>query len=251
MLNNKFYWGTVRKAIVAFGNIFNNLNIDRRDDNGAVIQTIRVPLSYAPTQKFLSRIKQLPDPATESRMEVVLPRMSFEMTTIQYDPSRKIAPTQQNRISNTSTNTLTMQYAPAPYNLGMSLYLYSRNQDDALQVVEQILPYFNPDFNLTLKAIPALNIKNDMQIILDTVSYQDDYEADYLTRRMIIWQLAFTVKLNFFGPAERQGIIRTSVANTFKKEDLTNQTTGYTVSVNPTTAKPGDDIDYTEIFEEF
>lgn len=251
MLNNKFYWGTIRKAIVAFGNIFNNINIDRRAEDGTVTQTIRVPLSYAPTQKFLSRIKQLPDPATELRAEVILPRMSFEMTGIEYDPARKIAPTQQNRITNPTTTTMTMQYAPAPYNLLMSLYLYSRNQDDALQVVEQILPYFNPDFNLTLKAIPALNIKNDMPVLLNSITHQDDYEADYLTRRMIIWQLAFTIKLNFYGPAERQGIIRTAVANTYSNEDLTNQQTGYSVSVNPTTAKPGDNIDYTEIFEDF
>jgi hypothetical protein len=251
MLNSKFYWGTIRKAIVAFGNTFNNIHIDRKDENSDVIQTLKVPLSYAPTQKFLARIKQLPNPDTEVRTEVVLPRMSFEMTSIQYDPSRKIAPTQANRVNNTSTVTQTKQFAPAPYNMGISLYLYSRNQHDALQIVEQILPYFNPDFNLTLKAVPDLNIKNDLPIILDGINYEDDYENDFMSRRMIIWTLNFTLKLNFYGPVDRQGIIRTAVANTYSNEELTNQQTGYTVSVYPTTAKPGDTIDYTETFEDF
>lgn len=251
MLNNKFYWSTIRKAIVAFGNTFNNILIDRKDENSNAIQTLKVPLSYAPTQKFLARIKQLPSPDTEVRTEVILPRMSFEMTTINYDPSRKIAPTQTNRINNTTTTTQTKQFAPAPYNIGISLYLYARNQNDGLQVIEQILPYFNPDFNLTLKAVPELNIKNDLPIILDNIMYQDDYENDFMSRRMIIWTLNFTMKLNFYGPAERQGIIRTAVANTYSNEELSTQQSEYIVSVNPTSAKPGDNIDFTETFEEF
>ena len=249
MLNQKFYWGTIRKSIVAFGNMFNNINIDRKDSSGTVIQTIRVPLSYAPTQKFLARIKQVPN-ADDARLEVVLPRMSFEMTGITYDPSRKIAPTQQNRINNTSLTTQTRQFAPAPYNMGISLYLYTRNQDDGLQVVEQILPYFNPDFNLTLKAVPELNIKHDLPIILDTINHEDDYEADFMTRRMIIWTFTFTLKLNFFGPAERQSIIRTAVANTYEKEDLTGKLVSYTASVSPTSAKPGENYDFLETFDE-
>jgi hypothetical protein len=177
--------------------------------------------------------------------------MSFEMTGITYDPSRKIAPTQVNRINNNTTTTQTRQFAPAPYNMGIALYLYSRNQDDALQVVEQILPYFNPDFNLTLKAVPELNIKHDLPILLDNVSHQDDYEGDFMSRRMIIWTFNFTLKLNFYGPADRQGIIRTAIANTYSQEDLTGQQTGYTVTVNPTTVKPGDNFEYIEDFEDF
>jgi hypothetical protein len=133
----------------------------------------------------------------------------------------------------------------------MTLYIYSKNQDDGLQVLEQILPYFNPDYNLTLKAIPALNILNDLPILLENIQYEDNYEGDFALRRSIIWTLNFVMKLNFYGPINKQGIIRKVIATTFNKPDLTEQNQKYTVSVDPTTAKPGDALDYLENFEEF
>jgi len=250
MLNQKFYWSTIRKSIVAFGTMFNNITIDRKDDDSSVVQTIRVPLSYAPKQKFLARIQQAPNPDTQTRFEVVLPRMSFEMTGIVHDPSRKIAPTQQNRVTNTTTDTLTRQYAPAPYNINVALFLYARNQNDALQVIEQILPYFNPDYNLKLKAVPELNISHDLPIILNNITYEDQYEGSLIDRRMIIWTLTFEMKLNFFGPSQKQSIIKTATATTYNDLGLTQKQLTYNVSVDPTTAKPGDDIDFIETFDE-
>lgn len=250
MLDEKFYWGTVRKSIVAFGNMFNNITIDRRNSSNNVVESIRVPLAYAPKQKLLARIEQQPDPDTK-HVQVVLPRMSFEMMGIEYDPTRKISPIQQNRALNNSTTTLNQQYAPTPYNINMTLYIYSKNQDDGLQVLEQILPYFNPDYNLTLKAIPPLDIKNDLPILLENITYEDNYEGDFALRRSIIWTLNFVMKLNFYGPINKQGIIRKVIATTFNKPDLTDQNQKYTVSVDPTTAVPGDNIDYLENFEEF
>lgn len=250
MLDEKFYWGTVRKSIVAFGNMFNNITIDRRNSSNNVVESIRVPLAYAPKQKLLARIEQQPDPDIK-HVQVVLPRMSFEMMGIEYDPTRKISPIQQNRALNNSTTTLNQQYAPTPYNINMTLYIYSKNQDDGLQVLEQILPYFNPDYNLTLKAIPPLDIKNDLPILLENITYEDNYEGDFALRRSIIWTLNFVMKLNFYGPINKQGIIRKVIATTFNKPDLTDQNQKYTVSVDPTTAVPGDDIDYLENFEEF
>lgn len=249
MLDQKFYWGTVRKAIVAFGNMFNNISIDRLDSSSNVIQTIRVPLAYAPKQKFVQRIAQQPS-VDEQNIEVVLPRMSFEMIGLSYDPNRKISPIQQNRAINSSTN-LNAQYAPTPYNIGVNLYVYSKNQDDGLQIVEQILPYFNPDYNLTLKAIPALNIKNDLPILLENITYDDQYEGDFKTRRSIIWTFNFIMKLNFYGPVNKQGIIRKVVTDTFSDKALTQKQQTYTVEVSPSTAVPGDNIDYTENFEDF
>jgi hypothetical protein len=249
MLNQKFYWGTIRKSIVAFGNMFNDIHIDRRNSAGEVIQTIRVPLAYAPRQQFLARIQQQPN-ADTSTFEVVLPRMSFEMNSIDYDPSRKIAPTQVNRIQNTTTNSVTMQYAPAPYNINVSLYLYSRNQDDGLQVVEQILPYFNPDYNLSLKAVPSLNIVNDLPIILESINYEDQYEGDLTSRRMIIWTFTFVMKLNFYGPTDRQSIIRRTITTSFNDKSLSQTLQVHTAEV-PATAKPGDQIDISETFEDF
>ncbi len=250
MLNQKFYWGTIRKSIVAFGNMFNDITIDRLDSSGAVIQTIKVPLAYAPKEKFIQRIVQQPN-LDEPNVQIVLPRMSFEMTGIVYDPSRKISPIQQNRAINSTTSTLNQQYAPTPYNIDVNLYIYSKNQDDGLQIIEQILPYFNPDYNLTLKAIPLLNIKNDLPILLENITYDDSYDGDFRARRSIIWTLSFKMKLNFYGPATKQGIIRRAIATTYNNTELTSKQEKYTVEVDPSTAKPGDDIGYIETFEEF
>jgi hypothetical protein len=249
MLDQRFYWGTIRKAIVAFGNMFNNITIDRRDSNGNTVQLIRVPLSYAPKQKFLARIQQRPD-ADSKTVQVTLPRMSFEMVQLDYDPNRKIAPLQQSRSVNNGT-TASAQYAPTPYNVAVYLYVYARNQDDGLQIVEQILPYFNPDFNLTLKAIPELDIKNDLPIILDSISFEDDYEGDFNTRRSIVWTLAFTLKLNFYGPIRDQGIIKRVIANTYNIDNINDQIQKVTVGTNPGNAMPNSNFEYLEIFEDF
>jgi hypothetical protein len=250
MLNQKFYWGTTRKAIIAFGNLFNNIHIDRRDANGNVVQTLKVPLSYAPRQKFLARISARPDDQDAS-FQTIIPRMGFEMTGIAYDPGRRVSLVQQNRGVNNTTTTLNAQYAPSPYNIDISLLAYTKNQDDGLQIIEQILPYFNPDFNLSINAIPALNIKNDLPILLNNISYEDDYEGDFRTRRAIIWTLNFTLKLNYFGPISKQNIIRTSVASTFNDAELTQRIQRYNVTTDPNTAVPGDDIDFVETFEDF
>lgn len=250
MLNQTFYWGTIRKSIVAFGNMFNDIYIERRNSSGSTIQTIKVPLSYAPKQKFIQRIVQQPV-LEENKIQVVLPRMSFEMTGIYHDPNRKISPITQNRNINTTTTTVNGQYAPSPYNINVSLYVYSKNQDDGLQIIEQILPYFNPDYNLTLKAVPLLDIKNDLPILLENISYEDQYEGDFASRRSIIWTLNFIMKLNFYGPVSKQGIIRKATAKTYNDKALSDRQQTYTVEVSPNTAKPGDDIDFIETFEDF
>jgi len=251
MLNQKFYWGTIRKAIVAFGNLFNNIHIDRKDGSGNVIQTLKVPLSYAPRAKFLARIEALPD-AVNQQYQTLLPRMAFEMSNIQYDGNRKISLLQQTRsIPTGSTTTLNTQYAPTPYNVDITLYVYTKNQDDGLQIVEQILPFFNPDFNLSLNTIPQLGIKNDLPIILNSVSYEDDYEGDFSRRRAIIWTLNFTLKLNFYGPVNRQGIIRRTTIDMFNNPELTQKIQTYNAVVDPNSAVPGDSIDVIESFEDF
>lgn len=251
MLNQKFYWGTIRKSIVAFGNMFNNIHIDRKNSSGDVVQTLKVPLSYAPRQKFLARISALPDAVTQS-FETLVPRMAFEMTGIQYDGNRKISLLQQTRsLANNSTTTLNSQYAPTPYNIDVNLYAYTKNQDDGLQIIEQILPFFNPDYNLTLNTIPELGIKNDLPILLNSVSYEDDYEGDFSRRRAIIWTLNFTLKLNFYGPVNRQGIIRRTTVDMFNNPELSEKIQTYNAVVDPNTAVPGDDIDVIESFEDF
>jgi hypothetical protein len=250
MLDQRFYWGTTRKAIVAFGNMFNYITIDRKDADGNSVETLRIPLTYAPKQKFLARIQQQPDLDNRS-VQVVLPRMSFEMLSMEYDVNRKISPLQQNRAINSTTNTLDAQYAPTPYNIQVALYVYVKNQDDGLQIVEQILPYFNPDYNLTMKIIPQMGIKNDLPILLNSISFEDTYDGDFSDRRSIIWSLNFTMKLNFYGPINRQGIIKKVITSTYNDAALTNKQTTITVEPDPLTAKPGDNIGFIETFEDF
>ena len=231
--------------------MFNNIHIDRLNADGSTAKTIRVPLAYAPKQKFLARIEAQPQ-SFEQSFQSFLPRLSFEMVGMQYDPNRRVSIVQQNRALNgSSTTTLNSQYAPTPYNINMALYVYGKNQDDGLQIIEQIIPYFNPDYNLTLNAIPAMGIKNDLPIILDGITYDDQYEGDFSTRRSIIWTLNFTMKLNFYGPVNRQGIIRTTNVKTYSDEALTNTQTSYTAAVDPTTAVPGDVINIIDSFEDF
>jgi len=252
MLNNKFYWGTIRKCIVAFGNMFNNITIDRLDENNVPQKSIRVPLSYAPKQKFLARIDQISGPAEERKVEISLPRMSFEMIGINYDSARRISLMQQNRVVNSTSTTLTTQYSPTPYEIKVNLYVYTKNIEDAHQIIEQILPYFNPEFNLTVKAVPDLDLKHDLPIILDNVTFEDNYEGSLIEQRKIIWTLSFTLKTNFYGPSSKQGFIRKAITDVYNNKELSNLHGTYSVEVSPSTAQPGDtNITLVETFEGF
>ena len=247
---DKFYHGTIRKSIVAFGNIFNNIHIDRLDSSGNITQTLRVPLAYSPKAKFLARIAAQPN-SFEQSFQTFLPRLGFEMISLTYDPNRRVSLVQQNRALNgSSTSTLNAQYAPSPYNVSMVLYAYVKNQDDGLQIIEQIMPYFNPDFNLTINAVPALNIKNDLPIILDSINYEDEYEGDFTARRAIIWTLNFTLKLNFYGPINAQSLIRTATINSFNNPDMTSKIQTYTAAIDAGLV-PGDDLGITDSFDDF
>lgn len=251
MLDNRFYWGTIRKSIVAFGNMFNNITIQRTNADGEIVQIQRVPLSYSPKQKFLAKIRQQPD-VDINNFQIILPRMGFELVSLDYDPNRKISPMQQSRTINDTTSA-SSQYAPTPYNVSLLLYIYAKNQDDGLQIIEQILPYFNPDYNLTMKSIPELDIKNDLPILLNSIGFQDEYEGDMTTRRAIIWTLSFVMKLNFYGPINKQGIINKVNANTFKDSALTNQLQAITVQGIGDLANtiPTGNVQYLDTFVDF
>lgn len=208
----KFYWGTTRKALIIFGNLFNNIAIDRMNSSGEVIQTIAVPITYAPRQKFLARMDVVPD--TDRQIEIVLPRMAFEMIGgPKYDSSRKTSSMHRNRKVASATQ-LNSQYTGVPYNLNVNLYIYAKNQEDALQIVEQILPYFTPDFNFSLKAIPDMDIVQDIAFVLNGADYEDQYEGDFNDRRAVMWTLNFTIKLTYYGPMRTQGVVLTAIANT-------------------------------------
>lgn len=237
-----FYHNITRKAIVAFGVMFNNLQIRRKAADGDTLQTLRIPLSYAPKSKMLARIVDTPV-AEQKQYNVLLPRMSFEVVGFEYDGQRKINSMNPIKVTQNETQAKRV-YGPTPYNLTINLYAYSKNQDDGLQIFEQIVPAFNPDFSVTVNYIPELGIKHDLPIILNSVSYEDDYEGDLTTRRMIIWTYTFTLKLYYYGPVERQSIIRTAIASVFNDPDLAEKLDKYTITTDPADALPDDDFEF-------
>jgi len=207
MFGSQFYNQSLRKYIVMFGNMFNDVVVQRLNNSGTVIQSIGVPIAYGPKEKFLVRISQ--DPSLDREVALQLPRMSFETVSFAYDPTRRLQHTIKNaRVSSSDSNRMNYQYTPVPYNIGVALYIYVRNADDGAQILEQILPYFGPEWTNTVNMIPSMNIKMDIPTILNDVSVEDTYEGDFVTRRALIYTLNFTVKGYFYGPVRNSGIIK-------------------------------------------
>lgn len=195
MLNNTtFYHQITRKVIVAFGSLFSDIKVVRKKD-GVAVQTLEIPISYAPKEKWLVRIEQ--DPNLDSNTYTTLPRMSFEITGMNYDSSRKV--NRMNYITCGDGNGVSKMYSPVPYNFDVSLYILTKTQEDALQIVEQILPTFTPEYTLSIKPIPNHDLVMDVPIILNSVSIQDDYDGDFETRRFVTYTLTFTIKGNMYG----------------------------------------------------
>lgn len=194
-----FYNEIFRKTIIGFGSLFNNIEIKKTNDSGEVISVTKVPLAYGPTQKFLARINE--NPTLDKAVQITLPRMSFELVGIRYDSTRKATQTQTFLASSKSdSNEIRKAYLPVPYNLDFELSIFAKLNDDILQVVEQILPYFQPAYTLTINLINEINEKRDIPIVFEGISMQDDYEGDYSTRRALIYTLRFTAKTYVFGP---------------------------------------------------
>ena len=206
MLGNYYYHEILRKTIIAFGTIFNDIHIRHRDGAGKETSDMRVPLAYGPMQKFLARLEQQPD--LNRAVQITLPRMSFETTNIAYDATRKGGITQTFKA--TDGNKLRKVFMPVPYNVGFELNILVKLNDDALQIVEQILPYFQPSFNVTVDLVNVIGEKRDIPIVLDNISFQDDYEGDFATRRALIYTLNFTAKTYLFGPVSdsSEGLIK-------------------------------------------
>ena len=206
---NYFYNETTRRYVALFGTIFNQIKIERSDNAGTAVQSMIVPLSYAPFQKVLSRLNEDPDLLNSTRQAVRLPRMSFEITSLSYDPSRKIGSTQKMRKSakaetESSRNFL---YSSVPYNVEFSLYIMTKYSEDATKILEQIIPFFTPDWTVTAKMVPDLD-PIDIPIVLNSVTTEDLYEGDYETRQSILYTLTFTLKGWYFGPERKQKVIK-------------------------------------------
>ena len=222
MLGNYFYHKIIRKTVTTFGTLFNNIQLKTLDADGDLILDQKVPLAYGPVQKFLARLQQSPN--LDKKVTITVPRMSFEMTGINYDAGRKVPPIQKNRkVGDGQTTTTNVQYLPVPYNIGFELNVIAKSQDDALQILEQILPFFQPNFTMTVNLIPEMDEKRDLPIILESIDFTDDYEGDYSTRRFIYYTLRFTVKTYMYGPVAANDIIRKSIATTLIGDRNTNQ----------------------------
>lgn len=223
MLNNQvFYHGIVRKTIVAFGSLFSNIYIDRKQGdsvNGNTLQRIQVPLAYAPKEKWLVRLDS--DPNLENNTYITLPRMSFEITGYTYDASRKT--NRMQRITcGSGTDSMNYVYSPVPYNVDIYLYILTKTQEDGLQIIEQILPTFTPEYTLNIKTVDDMNITQEVPVILNSVTVQDDYDGDFQTRRFVTHTLSFTIKTSLYGPTSGQGVITQTSANIGNNEDFSN-----------------------------
>ena len=222
MLGTYFYHEILRKTVIGFGTLFNNIHIRHKTDGGGNFSVMKVPLAYGPMQKFLARIQQQPDLDRETAIS--LPRISFEMGGIQYDPSRKTG-LAQTFLTKSGTNAKKV-YMPVPYNIGFELSIMSKLSDDALQIVEQIIPYFQPSFNITVNLVESIGEKKDIPIVLESVNYSDSYEGGFDSRRILIYTLAFTAKTYLFGP------VADSPEGLIKKVDV-----DYYTSTNTVTAR--------------
>ena len=254
MFGTYFYNESMRRMTIGFGQIFNNIQIKRKDSNGNITQSIRVPLAYAPKEKFLARLDAQPN-LDEREFAITLPRMSFEITGIQYDSSRKLTRVQKFKHvkSGADGKVLNFNYVPVPYNISYNLYSFTASAEAGLQIIEQILPFFQPDYTVTVNAIPELDIKRDIPIVLNSVNYEDTYSGDFSQRRAVIYTLGFTAKTYLFGPASTQKVIKTSQSDTYTDTDTTNKAREMriTITPNPTSADADDDFGFTTNIQNF
>ena len=213
MLGSTFYHQTIRKYVAVFGTLFNDINIERKNSSGTVVERLKVPLAYGPKQKWLLAVQD----TTADRKVIATrtPRMGFAMTGISYDTARKLNTIGRNVKANTSSTTTSMvtMYNPVPYNFDFELFILVKNAEDGTQILEQILPYFTPEFTVTVNTIPDMNIKADVPIVLSSSSVADEYEGDLSTRRTITWTLSFVLK-GFIYPNITSGqVIKTIEVN--------------------------------------
>ena len=252
MFGNHFYHSTIKRAVSVFGTLFNNISIQRADGS-----FIKVPLAYGQRQKFIARLQQQAGLGLdgEPRTAISLPRMAFELTSIEYDSTRKLNKKLHYKKANDDDPTVMIkQFAPAPYNLGFELHALVKNTDDGLQIIEQIMPFFTPDYTVTIHTVPSIGDKRDVPIILTGVTQNDEYEGDFETRRVLSYTLSFTMKNYIFGPVEESEIIRKVNVRTYMEGGIgpvadpntAGKTSDIVIEPNPSDADPDDTFTYNE-----
>ena len=251
MFKDAQYHELIRKTIVAFGTLFNDIYIYRKSSTGKVTQKMKVPLAYGPKQKFLARIDQDSSRSADNPITtaLTLPRIGFELTSLSYDPARKLNRVQKfKKVKGADAKSVQSSYMPVPYNVGFTMFTMAKNSEDALPIVEQILPMFQPDYTVALNVMPNLNIVRDVPIVLNDVSYEDSYDGAFTERRVLMYTMTFTAKMYLYGPVTSTGVIKQVQVDQYTD---TNTTTAkreqrYVVKPNPTTANADDDFGFTE-----
>ena len=268
MLGNYFYHEVIRKTIIGFGTLFNGIEVRHDTSDGTIVDIKRIPLAYGPAAKFIARLDQQPE--LNKAVAITLPRMSFEMTSIAYDATRKAGITQTFKAKDVNNNQLKKVFLPVPYNIGFELSLLTKLNDDALQVVEQILPFFQPSFSITIDLISSIGEKRDVPITLTNVNFQDDYEGDFSTRRALIYTFQFVAKTYLYGPIadNPEGLIKKVIVDQYASVDTVNARREMRYTATPTATKdynsdgaidsddndlivPGDDFGFSETTEFF
>ena len=247
MLGQQFYHETIRKIVISFGTMFNDIQLVRKDNSGTIIQTMKVPLAYGPREKFLVRLRE--DADLTKQVAITLPRIGFEIKNLAYDSARKMSRVQRfKKVKGANTKQLDTQYMPVPYNLEFELYIMAKQSDDALQIVEQILPYFQPDYALTINDMADMGITRDIPIVLNSIGYEDSYDGDFTTRRALIYTLSFTTKFYLYGPVTSAKVIKTVQVDQYT--DLPDKSPKreqrYKVTPSPSTADADDDFGFNE-----
>ena len=254
MFGDHFYHEIIKRSVSVFGTLFNNINIKRSDGT-----LIKVPLAYGPRAKWIARLQQQADLDT-TRVAISLPRMGFELSSIEYDSTRKLTKrTQLKKALASNPNNMQYQYSPAPYNLGFDLSVLVKNTDDGLQIIEQIMPYFTPDYTVTINTVPDMADKRDIPITLTGVTQTDDYEGDFMTRQVLRYDLEFVMKNYIYGPVRDSEIIRTVKARTYIETgtgDISNTATAgrvveQVITPNPPDAEADDTFTYNETTDFF
>jgi len=254
MFGTHFYNEGLRKLTIAFGQLFNNIIIQNTSSTGAVTRRIRVPLAYAPKEKFITRLEQQANLQDDRQVAITLPRLGFEITGLNYDASRKINKMQKTiRVkSDEDGKKQNFNYAPVPYNISFSLYSFTATAENGLQIVEQILPFFQPEYTVTMNVVPELSIVRDIPIILNGVQYEDTYNGEYTTRRAVVYTLSFTAKTYLYGPMSNQDVIKTVQSDIGADTDTPLvRDERIVITPNPTTADADDDFGFTTTISTF
>ena len=243
MLGQYFYNETIRRTIIAFGSLFNDVYIERRNAADVTVQTLKVPLAYGPKQKFIIRLEG--DPGLDQKVAITLPRIGFEISALDYAPERKL-----NRIlkrkkvqgaTDDKLKSMLTQYSPVPWNIGFELFVMARNSDDGIQIVEQILPFFQPEYTVSIKEVPEMDTIRDVPIILNSVNYEDTYQGDFTTRRAIIYTFNFTAKTYVYGPVTSTKQITKAEVKTYADLQEAAPTRVQKVTTTVSTAPDSDD----------